>query len=120
MTVQKPNWASFQASVEDAISANDRAWFEANSDREYRVRLLFPGERLGLEPPAGFSFVLVCQLGPGVRERRRLASPISPPFLYVDPSGADWEVTARAALPGSPKSDRTIRTGGVDALSSNA
>jgi hypothetical protein len=94
----------------DAIAANDRAWFDANPDRKYRVRLPLAGECLGGEPPAAFLFVLVEQLAQGLRRRVGFkCSPIPMPFSYIDPSGGEWEVTHDATC---LKGDLQYRPGG--------
>jgi hypothetical protein len=101
----KPEWASIRACAEasatngplDAISANDRSWFEAHHSREYRVRLMLPGECLGL--PVGFPIVLVWRLGPGIHERYGYVALKSPFFFCEYPSGAVWRVPTDATHP---------------------
>jgi hypothetical protein len=103
----KPEWASIRACAKasaangqlDAISANDRARFGLHPDREYRERLLLPGECFGTKRLVGFPIVLVRQLAPGIHERYRCVALKSPPFLCEDPSGAVWGVTSDAVHP---------------------
>jgi hypothetical protein len=104
----KPEWASIRACAEasaangqlDAISANDRAWVGVHPDREYRERLLLPGECFGTKRPVGFPIVLVRQLAPGIHERYRCVALKSPPFLCEDPRGAVWGLPTDAVRHG--------------------
>jgi hypothetical protein len=78
-------------------SADDRAFFERNPDREYRARLATPYEIAAFEmrvvapmPGGLFLWTLIHQLIPGIRMRRYVAAP--PP---VGPRADIDEATAR-------------------------
>jgi hypothetical protein len=78
-------------------SADDRAFFENNPDREYRARLATPYEVAAFEmrvvapmPGGLFLWTLIHQLIPGIRMRRYVAAP--PP---VGPRADIDEATAR-------------------------
>lgn len=60
--------ARWNNEIEDAVSNADRAWFEANPDRDLRLRFALPGE-MGLDVPPGSIPVLIRQLAAGVRLR---------------------------------------------------
>jgi hypothetical protein len=57
----------------EAASEDDRAWFEANPDRHYRVRPHIPGEwpadALNRLPQGQNWYTVVHQVSPGVRMR---------------------------------------------------
>jgi hypothetical protein len=79
-------------------SADDRAFFESNPDREYRARLATPYEVAAFEmrvvapmPVGLFLWTLIHQLIPGIRMRRYVAAP-PPPAPRADMD----EATARA------------------------
>jgi hypothetical protein len=79
-------------------SADDRAFFENNPDREYRARLATPFEvaafemRVEAPMPGGlFLWTLVHQIIPGIRMRRYVAG-----GLPVGPRADIDEETARA------------------------
>jgi hypothetical protein len=98
-------WANTRALAEetakdgtlDAISANDREWFEGHPHRQYRVRAPFEREFSDLD---GACFILVIRLGPGVRARSPYKLPLPLPCSYFDPAGVEWRIAD--LRPGAP------------------
>ena len=82
----------------DAVSANDRAWFETNRGRKIRVRPPMAGEE-DIITGAKYPLIIVTHLAPGLRSRRPIDLLMPPPeglkTNYVDPAGFIWSVTRK-------------------------
>jgi hypothetical protein len=92
----------------DAISANDRAWFEANPGREIRVRSPMAGED-DIIRGSKYPLIIVTHLARGLRSRQPIDLRMLPPegleTKYVDATGFIWSVTRE----GVERTDEQIR-----------